>query len=38
VQYALWAGTGDGRARDYAQEKVNEIARAKGEEEPYPNV
>jgi len=35
VQYALWGGTGDGRGRDRAQEFANEIARAKGEDEPY---
>jgi len=35
VQYALWGGTGDGRALEWAQGKANEVARAKGEEEPY---
>jgi phage portal protein BeeE len=35
VQYALWGGTGDGRALEWAQEKTNEVAAARGEEQPY---
>ena len=37
VQFALWGGTGDGRARDHAQEQANKVARARGEQEPYYN-
>jgi len=35
AQFAKWGGTGDGRAKEYAQRKANEVARALDEEEPY---
>jgi len=38
VQYALWGGTATGTGLDWAQRKANEVARARDEDEPYPNV
>jgi len=38
VQYALWGGTATGTSKEWAQGKANEVARARDEDEPYPNV
>jgi len=35
VQYALWGGTATGTGRDWAQQKANDVAEAKGEQLPY---
>jgi len=35
VQYALWGGTATGTGLEYAQDKANEVAEAKGEDLPY---
>jgi phage portal protein BeeE len=37
-QYGKWGGVGDGRAREWAQSKVNEIDRARGNELTYPEI
>jgi phage portal protein BeeE len=37
-QYAKWGGTGDGRAKAWAQGKVNELDRANGDDLTYPEA
>jgi hypothetical protein len=37
IQYALWGGTGTGTGLAWAQRKANDVAAAKGEDEPYPD-
>lgn len=38
VQYLLWGGTGDGRARRKAHHNANRVALARDEEPPYPGL
>ena len=37
IQYAKWGGLGTGTSLEWAQRKANEVARARDEEEPYPD-
>jgi hypothetical protein len=37
AQYAKWGGGASDRAKDWAQRAANKVARARDEEEPYPN-
>lgn len=38
AQLAKWGDSGDSRAKEWAQRKANEVAEARGEEIPYPEV
>jgi len=37
LQYAKWGGLGTGTGLDWAQDRANAVAEARGEELPYPN-
>jgi len=38
VQYALWGGLSTGTAKEWAQRRANEVAEARGEDIPYPEI
>jgi hypothetical protein len=38
AQYAKWGGIGDGRSKEWAQRHANQVAEARDEEIPYPQI